>query len=385
MKTKLLPILLLMGAQAFAQQGVFALTGKPGNNIVLNDIREIDLSRAVTTSTLLNSTDDIKVVDAKSRQQISQTKGAFDHAQAHAIAALAYDMKNNKTVYIPLFSTNIFVIDNKTKVVELVSTNNIKTMACDLGSQFTRMTAGADGAIYAVSNSGSQWLRITSNKGQYKVEDLGELKDDVSNGSNSIKTINIGYGGDMIADSDNNLYIISASANIFKVNNLDNTAKYLGKVSGLPEGFTLNGAAVSQNGDLILATAKGGSLYTCRWSDLEAKPMQNSVTEPVYDLASPYLLKQNRVISSETLAVEAEVYPTRVTEKVIHVKVASPGASVELYDASGQLVMKSSLKNKSQRNTYDVAVDQLKTGMYLVNILDSEHKPILSKKIMVSK
>ena len=385
MKTKLLPIILLLGVQAFAQQGVFALTGKQGNSIILNDIREIDLKTNLTKATLLTANDDIKVISASTKKVVPQIKGANDHAQAQAIASLAYDTKNGKTVYMPLYSTNIFVIDNATKAVTLVETNNIKTTACDLGSQFTRMTAGADGAIYAVSNSGSQWLKMSYKNGRYSVVDLGEIKDDVTNGTNSLKVVNIGYGGDMVADTDNNLYLISASAHVFKVNGLDNTAKFIGKIKGLPEGFTLNGAAVNESGSLVLASAKGGKLFTATLDQLDAQPIENSVSEPIYDLASSFFLNQNRVVTDVATTVNADIYPTRVSDKVFNVRVEGQGVSVEIYDASGQLASKSLLKNLSGKNTYEVAVDHLKTGMYLVNLLDADQKQILSKKILVTK
>lgn len=387
MKTKLLPVFLLIAAQAFAQDGLLALTGKPGNNIVLNDIRQLDFKTGVQKEVLLASNTPVKVFSSKSKKQITQNVGSFDHAQAAAIATLAYDTKNNKTIYMPMFSTNIYVLDNKSKEITLLENNILKTTPCDLGSQFTRMTTGADGAVYAVSNSGSQWIKIYAKNGSYIVEDLGELKDAASNGRNSIKVVNTGYGGDMIADADNNLYILAASGAVFKINAQDNTVQYLDKVKGLPQGFTLNGAAVDADGHIVLASARGGKLYQTNFESFEAQPVENILSEPVYDLASPYLLYQNKTVNNASaLASTVDLYPTHVVDGHFNIKSGEKAVRfVEIFDASGQLAQKLELKNRETKTDQKIDVNTLKTGVYIVNLLDQERQVLSTKKILVNK
>jgi hypothetical protein len=79
------------------------------------------------------------------------------------------------------------------------------------------MSTGNDGNIYALSNSGSQLLKIFYKDGKYAVTDLGIVKDDSGNGENQLSKMQTGFGGDMISDDNNNIYVFSAFGSVFKV------------------------------------------------------------------------------------------------------------------------------------------------------------------------
>jgi hypothetical protein len=112
----------------------------------------------------------------------------------------------------------------------LVENSVARVTSCDINSHVTRMTTGYDGNIYAINNSGTQFLQISRKGNQYVVNDLGIIKDDASNGKNSFTTIETGFGGDMIADAENNFYVFSASGNVFKVSPKEMKAKFIGKL-----------------------------------------------------------------------------------------------------------------------------------------------------------
>jgi hypothetical protein len=63
-----------------------------------------------------------------------------------------------------------------------VENNVARVTSCDINSHITRMTTGYDGNIYAINNSGTQFLQISRKGNQYVVNDLGIIKDDASNG-----------------------------------------------------------------------------------------------------------------------------------------------------------------------------------------------------------
>lgn len=50
---------------------------------------------------------------------------------------------------------------------------------------------------------------------------------------------------DMVADSDNNFYIFAASGNVFKVSAKELKAKFIGKIAGIPDNYSVNGSAVN--------------------------------------------------------------------------------------------------------------------------------------------
>lgn len=384
MKTKLLPVLVLLGANLFAQQDIYALTGKKGPNIVFNDFRALSSAG----SDVIFSMDSTPIVYSEARKMtVKEEKSSYHNAQAAAIAALAYDKTDDNLVYMPMFSSNIYVLNSKTKNITLVENTVVKTTACDLGSHFTRMTLGYDGNIYALNNSGSQLIKISKQNGRYQVEDLGSIADDASNGTNTIKAVNTGYGGDLIADADNNLYIFSASGNVFKFSTAKKSALFLGKIEGLPSEFTLNGAAVNEKGEVVLASAKGGEMYAVTLDNLHANVVSGSFSdEAVYDLASSHFLNE-RVISQAGNEIKADVYPTQIDQKYFNVKLNPEvkTASVEIFDISGTRVLKTKVKNEGRRTDSRVELNQMKSGVYIVNILDADKNILVSKKILVTK
>ena len=51
--------------------------------------------------------------------------------------------------------------------------------------------------------------------------------------------------GDVVADDDGNIYIFTVRNHVFKVN-LETRGYTFGVVTGLPAGFTINGAVVNE-------------------------------------------------------------------------------------------------------------------------------------------
>ncbi len=55
----------------------------------------------------------------------------------------------------------------------------------------------------------------------------------------------------MIADDEGNLFLFSNRTNVFKINIETKVATHLGAVSGLPATYTINGAAVDHNNQIL--------------------------------------------------------------------------------------------------------------------------------------
>ncbi|MFP3834991.1 T9SS C-terminal target domain-containing protein [Chryseobacterium sp. SIMBA_028] len=317
---------------------------------------------------------------------MAEERNSFNNSQAVTIAALAYDSSNNNLVYMPMFSSNIYVLNPQTKEITLVENNVAKVSSCDINSHITRMTVGYDGNIYAVNNAGTQLLQISKKGEEYVVNDLGIIKDDITNGKNSFTAIETGFGGDMIADADNNFYIFAASGNVFKVSIKELKAKFVGKITGIPDNYSVNGSAVNAQGKVVIASAKGAPLYEVDLMSLQAKQLPGEQNLHIYDLASKYFANDKR--SSSNTVANLDIYPTRVDENYINVHLSNKNVKgslkLNVFDLSGKNVMNENLLVKDGSLNQKVYFRGFINGAYIVSIADESGKIIFTKKILVT-
>ncbi len=388
MKRHLFPLfLLLLGANVSAQQDFFALVGKETPNIVFNDFRAIDVTNGTSGEKIFTSDSPAKVFSQARNGAVIEDKNTYNNAQAVNMATLAYDPFNNNLVYMPMFSSNIYVLNAKTKEITLVDNTVARVTSCDINSHMVRMATGYDGNIYAINNAGTQFLQISRKGNQYVVNDLGIIKDDASNGKNSFTIIETGFGGDMIVDADNNFYVFSAAGNVFKVSTKELKAKFVGKITGIPENYSVNGSAVNAKGNVVIASAKGLPLYEVDLNTLQAKQMAGEQNLHIYDLASKYFANDKAV--SNTVFANLDIYPTRVDEYFINVNVNDKNVKgnikMNVFDLSGKNVMKQNLSVKEGSLDQQVYLKNLVNGAYLVSITDESGKILLNKKILVTE
>lgn len=387
MKKYLFPLAMFcITTSVHAQQDLFAITGKSSPQIIFNDFRSLDLNSGNSGEVFLNAEASIKVFSQNLNADFTESRNSLHNAQSSSMAALAFDASGNDLVYVPMFSSNIYVLDTKTKQMTLVENNVIKSTPCDITSHITRMTTGADGNIYGITNSGSQFIKISKKNGKYTVTDLGKITDTSANPEASLQVMKSGFGGDMIADANGDLYVFAASGNVFKISIKNLSSEFVGKISGLPETYSLNGAAVNSEGNVVVASAKGEGFFVVNIDDLQAKPLSNTPNLPIYDLASKYLAHDSKV-SQNNIFAGIDVYPTRVDEDFINIKINDDklkGAlSVDLYDSAGTKVLTKSLMSKERNSIHKIDLNNLKSGLYIVNVLDESGKQILSKKIII--
>lgn len=388
MKKHLFPLfLLLLGVNAQAQQDFFAITGKDTQSISFNDFRAIDATNGTSGEKFFTTDSSAKVFSQTKKGIVAEDRNSYNHSQSVTLAALAYDSSNNNLVYMPMFSSNIYVLNPKTKEITLVENKVARVSSCDINSHITRMATGYNGNIYAVNNAGTQFLEINKKAGEYTVTDLGIIKDDPSNGRNSFTAMETGFGGDMIADADNNFYVFAASGNVFKVLTKDLKAKFIGKIAGIPDNYSVNGSAVNAQGKVVIASAKGGALYEVDLTTLQAKQLPGEQGLHIYDLASKYFAN-DKSSPVNTLAANLDIYPTRVDEHYINVHVNNnlKGAiKLNIFDMAGKNVMTQSLSVENGSMDEKVYLKGLVTGAYIVNIADESGKVLFNKKILVTR
>lgn len=388
MKKLLFPIVLLvLGNTVNAQQDIFALAGKDSPRIEFSDIRSISADGSSGTQ-IFTSVSQSEVFSQNSRTKVVEDKASYGNSQAMNLAALATDLSQENLVYMPMFSSNIYVLNQKTKQITLVENNVAKVTSCDINSHITRMTLGHDGAIYAMNNAGTQLLQISKKNGQYSVADLGIVKDAASNGKNSFTAMETGFGGDMISDAEGNFYVFAASGNVFKVSPKNLEAYFLGKISGLPENYSVNGAAVNSKGKIVVASAKGNALFEVNFESLEAKQLAGETNLHIYDLASKYFLNDRKAVET-TPVINAEIYPTRVDENFIYVNLNQTkikgNIKVEIFDLSGKNVLSKKISVKDGNLNERIELSNLSQGAYLVSIFDASGKVISTKKVLKTK
>lgn len=387
MKKLLFPLfLLLAGASVNAQQDFFALVGKDTPSIIFNDFRAIDATNGTSGEKIFTSDFSAKVFSQTRNGSVTEDKSSYNNSQAINMATLAYDFNNN-LVYMPMFSSNIYVLNAKTKDITLVENTVARVTSCDINSHMTRMATGYDGNIYAINNAGTQFLQISKKGNQYVVNDLGIIKDDASNGKNSFTKIETGFGGDMIADADHNFYVFSAYGNVFKISTKELKAKFVGKISGIPENYSVNGSAVNAKGNVVIASAKGAPMYEVDLNTLQAKQIGGEQNLHIYDLASKYFANDKAV--SNNVFANLDIYPTRVDEQFINInvddKTVKGNIKFNVFDLSGKNVMTQNLSVKEGSLNQQVYLKNLVTGAYLVSITDESGKILLNKKILVTE
>ena len=374
-------LLLFVGVSSFAQQDIFALSGKDATNIIFQDFRALNSKKGITENILLSSKDRPRIYSSKLNKEISEDNKSSANALSSQVAALAMDGRG-KLVYMPMFSSNIYILDSKTKDITLLENNLSNPTSCDTGSQFSRMTIGADGNVYALSNSGAQLLKIFYKDGKYAVTDLGIVKDDSGNVDNQLSKMQTGFGGDMIADDNNNFYVFSAFGSVFKVSLNTMKARFIGKIKSLPENFSINGAAVNSEGEIVLASAKGCAFHTLNLETLQAEKMNNNLDMPIYDFGSSYILKTNKVAVDIN---KNDIYPTQVSDGFVNVRIANNqkgNANVKVFSTSGNLVSNQTINNISNSENR-IELGKLVSGVYVINVESENGKTIISKKIIV--
>lgn len=387
MKKHLFPLFLLFFGVSVQGQDFFALTGKDTAGINFSDFRVLNAMNGTSGERIFTADSPSKIFSQSRKGVVVEDRNSFNNSQAVTMAALAYDSSNNNLVYMPMFSSNVYTLNANTKEITLIENDVVKVSSCDINSHITRMTAGFDGNIYAMNNAGTQFLQISKKNGRYAVIDLGIVKDDPSNGKNSFTAMESGFGGDMIADTENNFYVFAASGNIFKVSSKELKAKFLGKITGIPDNYSVNGSAVNEQGKVIVASAKGSPLYEVDLTTLQAKQLPGEQNLHIYDLASKYFI--NNKISSNNTSNIIDIYPTRVDEHFINVQIHNKNIKgnlkLNVYDLSGKNIIVQNLSNKDSATEQKVYLKELIKGAYIVSITDESGKIILNKKILVTE
>ncbi len=402
-------VLLTTLAQSQSDRFAYAITDVQQGGANWSFLRKLNLQSGQFGDVILNGANPKQVAyDAASKKEITAytvevNRGYnFQPAFSSGVAAMAYDRKNNRIWYTPMFIDQLRYIDLKSMKVFYVTAQDFTGMtkkSPDQGNIITRMAIGDDGNGYALTNDGAHLVRFSTGK-KITITDLGMLADNPESKGVSIHSSCTSFGGDMIADNEGNLYVFSARNQVFKVNIETKVATHLGAISGLPANFTTNGAAVTDNNQIMVSSAvDGSSYYLVDAKSWTATPYKMAGGWRSSDLANSNLLVTSipktpaeivsRPVPDNNIAEtnRVQVYPNPVTNDQFAIqftKLEAGEYTIQVSDVMGRKVVQRIVKVSSEDQVETVRLNAAAArGFYLVKIIDKNSKAVFSGKLMV--
>lgn len=371
-------------------------------------LRKLNLQTGEYSAILLDGNNsNLPVYNASNKKPIETplTDARFGNtinaAFGNGVAAMAYDKKSKRLYYTPMLFDQLRYIDLKTMMVYFVmdkgfTGNPVKN--ADQGNIVTRMVIASDGFGYALTNDATQLIRFSTGK-KFLTEDLGAIVDDPANKGVSIHNSCTSFGGDMIADNEGNLFVISARNQVFKINPSTKVATHLGMINGLPEGFTVNGAAVNPENRIIVSSAMRTETFTVDHQNWSATAYTiSNIAWNSSDLANSNLLttseKNNNPVDfiSRNPAPNSgdgkiSLYPNPVTNNQFVMQFSQLKAgnySIEVTDVMGRRVVQQNMSISGDNHAQVVKLDPAAArGIYLIKVTDGGKQEVYSSKVIV--
>lgn len=408
MKKKLLAVLLFLiacgiPAITYAQKDgfVFAITNltKTGNG--WDALRRLDLKTGEFSTVLFNGSDaKVEAYDGNTQRKYKATdftKRVKGPAAPFGtgVAATAFDQKNNRLYFTPTAIDQLRFVDLNSMKLYYVADQPLTGLGNTLkneGAMITRMTIAPDGNGYAISNDGNSFVKFTIGA-TTEITQLGPLMDDSSDKASSIHDRCVAWGGDMVADDDGNLFILSARNTVFKVNIAARSASYLGKVSGLPRGFTTDGAVVTSEGKLLISSAINGNNYflvdPANWKATPFRAKDGIFRSS--DLANANSLQTQKpeiLVNAESKTSDkVRIYPNPVAADHFKLQlrnIAEGNYTVQVVNLMGETVTQRIIKVKSENQVETIALgENVARGMYVVRINGIGKAPSFTQKLVL--
>ncbi len=418
-------ILSVLFFSGFSQNNfAFAITGQANGSLNWTDIRRLDMSTGNINAVIFEQgKTKFSFIDAETKKAVGSitVKGvpittlvmdkASHTTQAISIenpsptflmsAAMAYDKRHDKLFFASMHTGTLIWLD-------LSSGNEIPSFYTiqkplinnddytDEALNITRMTIGADGNGYALTNDANHLIRFTTGK-KTIITDLGNLVDAESNKGISVHNKCSSWGGDIVADAFGKLYLFTASHSVFEIDIQSRIASYKGAVLNLPPAFSLNGAAVDKDENVIVSSANTiEGFYKINIKSLSAtKLITTGQIFNASDLASSNLLKQSElkagVASLPKLDVLGNkfisVFPNPVNGGQIKIsfdKVVAGEYKIAFTDIQGRMIENKTvyIKYPGQAENFKFTTKPVR-GLYLIKVTDAVNEIIFSDKLVV--
>jgi DNA-binding beta-propeller fold protein YncE len=370
----------------------YAVTDSMRNGMKWTSLRTLDL-RTGDYSRIL--------VPLLNSNELMPPAGTPSSIPYNAVAAIAYDKDNKRVYYTPMLTDKLYYIDTRSWKRYLVSNQftGLMPKTADQSNIITRMVIGDDDKGYALTNDGRHFIRFRTDR-NFSITDLGSLVDAPGNGEMSVHNLCSSFGGDLIADDDDHLYLFTSRNHVFKIDIRSKLTKYIGTVSNLPAGFTTSGVVTDKAGEkvFLVSAADSTGIYTVNLKTLIAKRLNTDHPRLPADLANGYTLEDHdrphhdhhRVMfddNEDENTANVRLYPNPVTggEFKIDFANANPGAyTIRVTDANGKTLLTKSVSIGGKGSTATINLPPVtSSGIYLVRVTDVDNKAWYSGKIIV--
>ncbi|MGB6094536.1 MAG: hypothetical protein WBF83_12320 [Moheibacter sp.] len=369
MKKVLFLTSVLMTGYFAAAQDITAATGLTKGKIEFNDFRIINSNDLNSSSVLLTKNDKINLESKETEIGKMCSCGKY-------IAAITESLKGD-LFYIPMSGQKVMKIDVVSKTGTEYTFQGLDINSGNQANYYARMTTAPDGYMYALNNAGTEFLKISENG---TIQNLGPISQFVEKAKTFDQETAV-YGGDMVADAFGNLYVFSANQHVFKINPNKLSAEYLGQIKGLPGNYTVNGAAVERDGSILLGTSSQNGFYTLNIDTMEAG-FKADYALSVYDLSSPYFLRQNEM-DQINKDYGYSLYPTIVKNSELNIVSKSDEnavLNVSIWNLSEKRVYSNTVTVKSAGDYQLKLNGSLLPGIYVLKAVNQNGKEVINTK-----
>lgn len=315
------------------------------------------------------------------------------------VAAIAFDQRTNRLFYVSMSDDMLRYIDLSTMKVFAgpeLSFSKTGKYAFKSTDPVTRLVITPEGYGYTITTE-NRLIRFTTNN-KPALTDMGELKDDPRNKEMTILNACGNLGGDMVADDAGNLYLITASNRVYKIEIKTRLTTYLATITGLPAKFTTNGAAINEDGNLLVSS----SIYTEASFIVDHKTWQASPSPAIQDLYGIADLASSNVLpikkSSPSVILfgnplrktgNIKVYPNPVLFDEVNVQFDDLPAGkylIELTDLLGRKVIQQKVKLTGQRQTEQIQIPTITAqAFYYIRILNERNALVSTHQLAVER
>ncbi len=401
MKAKFLPVVLFasLAVQAQNAKQVFSITDKTPGGMHWSSIRQVNAPKKgmEANQILLDGRQVTKKLAFDNGAKPVTNGDYFITPLATGSAALGFSKKSNRLYFAPMYNNKkLYFVDleDKDQNLHIIEYTANAPLSNDREAQnITRMVITKGGNGYALSNDGSNFLKF-STKGNVEVTNLGGLVNDPANGEMDLTKRQNGWGGDIIASSLGHLYMFTMKNTVYKIDVSTRVATYMGTITGLDNGFTINGAAVTDNGDILLSSAamNGKKAIMKDIDKLEANMELDPTWVNASDLATCNDLSETSSVKliellekPDTKTDAISIYPNPITNgnlTVTFLKTPKGVHSVDILNASGKVVTTKvvNVQTEGQQERFNLSTRA--KGMYYVRVTNGS-KAVFSAKAVL--
>ena len=319
-------------------------------------------------------------------------------ALGSSVAAIAYDKKTNRLYFTQMNQDQLRYIDlNTMEVNSSLDQYFSKAGNYDFKSNgpISRMVIAPDDYGYTLTNDGNHLMRF-STKGSPTLTDLGALVDDPLNKENSIHSPCSNSGGDLIANDAGQLYLFVSTNRVFQIDIATKTATFVKAISGLPAKFATSGAAVTDNGKILISSSTyADAFFIVDPETWEALPSPGNLE--IYgsaDLANsnPLLTKKNgNFIFNESpdKSNKIKVFPNPLLYDEVNVQfneLPSGQYTIQMANVLGRKTVEKKVLITEPTQTELMKIPGFTAqGFYYIRIIDENNNVVGIQKLVVER